>query len=92
MGDTNWVKNFTPKADGDAEWAAGMRYLFDDATRMSSTCRKPSSASCVVRNLATRTACVSLRRAMNPVAASRRISPKPASGVQRHWESFKNKE
>lgn len=31
MGDTNWVKNFTPKNDGDAEWAAGMRYLFDDA-------------------------------------------------------------
>ena len=31
MGDTNWVKNFTPKVDGDAEWAAGMRYLFDDA-------------------------------------------------------------
>ena len=31
MGDTNWVKNFTPNADGDAEWAAGMRYLFDDA-------------------------------------------------------------
>ena len=31
MGDTNWVKNFTPKADGDAEWAEGMRYLFDDA-------------------------------------------------------------
>ena len=31
MGDTNWVKNFTPKTDGDAEWAAGMRYLFDDA-------------------------------------------------------------
>lgn len=31
MGDTNWVKNFTPKAEGDAEWAKGMRYLFDDA-------------------------------------------------------------
>ena len=57
-------------------------------TRMSATYRKPSSALCVVRNLATRTACVSLRRAMNPVAASRRISPKLASGVQRHWESF----
>lgn len=31
MGDANWVKNFTPQADGDAEWAEGMRYLFDDA-------------------------------------------------------------
>ena len=31
MGDTNWVKNFTPQVDGDAEWAAGMRYLFDGA-------------------------------------------------------------
>ena len=31
MGDTNWVKNFTPKVDGDAEWAEGMRYLCDDA-------------------------------------------------------------
>ena len=31
MGDTNWLKNFTPQADGDSEWAAGMLYLFDDA-------------------------------------------------------------
>ena len=31
MGDTNWVENFKPKAPGDAEWAEGMRYLFDDA-------------------------------------------------------------
>ena len=31
MGDTNWEKNSTPNADGDAEWAEGMRYLFDDA-------------------------------------------------------------
>ena len=26
MGDTNWVKTFEPKADGDAELVAGMRY------------------------------------------------------------------
>ena len=30
MGDTNWVENFKSKAPGDAEWAEGMRYLFDD--------------------------------------------------------------
>ena len=31
MGDMNWRANFVPKEPGDAEWAAGMRYLFDDA-------------------------------------------------------------
>lgn len=31
MGDTNWVENFKPKAPGDAEWAEGMRNLFDDS-------------------------------------------------------------
>ncbi len=31
MGDMNWRESFVPKEAGDAEWAAGMRYLFDDA-------------------------------------------------------------
>ena len=31
MGDMNWRANFVPKEPGDAEWAEGMRYLFDDA-------------------------------------------------------------
>ena len=39
----------------------------------------------------TRTTCASLLPATNPVAASRRICPKPASGGQRHWESFNHK-
>lgn len=59
--------------------------------RMSSTCRKPSSASCVVRNWETRTACVSLLPVTNLVAAFLKIMPKPASGGQRQWKSFKHK-
>ena len=39
----------------------------------------------------TRTTRASLFPATNPVAASRRIFPKPASGEQRHLESFKHK-
>ena len=31
MGDMNWRESFVPKEPGDAEWAEGMRYLFDDA-------------------------------------------------------------
>ena len=31
MGDMNWRESFVPTEAGDAEWAAGMRYLFDDA-------------------------------------------------------------
>ena len=31
MGDMNWRANFVPKEPDDAEWAEGMRYLFDDA-------------------------------------------------------------
>ena len=39
----------------------------------------------------TRPTCASLPPATNPVAASRRICPKPASGGHRYWESFNNK-
>ena len=86
MGDTNWVKNFKPQVDGDAEWAEGMRYLFDDANEKIGDMQKAIECFMNGAQLGNENCMRGLLPVKNPVAASRRICPKPASGEQRQWD------
>ena len=90
MGDTNWEKSFTPNADGDAEWAEGMRYLFDDANEKIGDVQKAIDSFMRGAQLGNANCMRQLASATNPAAVFPKISPKLASGAQRHWESFEH--
>lgn len=80
MGDTNWVKNFTSKADGDAEWAEGMRYLFDDANEKIGDVQK--AIACLMRGAQLGNAnCMRPQRLYLLDEPSAGLSPKSAQDI-----------